>query len=413
MFSLLAMSALGATILKILLALVICGEIGLIIYFIVNPKVLKKHSSRTKKHAKANVSTKSNATIATEANDTSSDEQKSLADNVRVLSPAKLVMRRFFRSKLSIVGLTMLIVLFLFIFVGPLFTPWGESEIDYTETTTYDYREITVKDADGTEYTVYEMVRFDSKVNKQAMPLSRSGDNYGNRLHILGTDENGRDVFTRLMYGGQKSILLSFFTVVLYTTLGIIMGSIAGYFGRWADQIIMRIVDVINCVPSLPIMLILSVLLESMGVDQQYRIFYLMGILTLIDWTGIARLVRGQILFLREQEYMVAADALGLSAPRKIFKHLVPNIIPQLIVVMTLGLGGMILYEATLGYLGLGFPLEVASWGRMVNSATNRTVLNYYPFIWVPAGICIVLAVLGFNFLGDGLRDALDPKMKR
>ena len=340
-------------------------------------------------------------------------EQRSLADSVKVLSPGKLVLRRFFRSKLSVVGLTMLIVLFIFIFIGPLFTPWGQSEVDYTQVITYDYYEIRVKDADGNEYVIYEMTTFVSNVNKQALPFTRSDEANGNRLHILGTDEHGRDVFTRLMYGGQKSVLLSLFTVILYTTLGIIMGSIAGYVGKWADQIIMRIVDVINCVPSLPIMLILSALLESLGIDQQYRIFYLMGILTLIDWTGIARLVRGQILFLREQEYMVAADALGLSAPRKIFKHLVPNIIPQLIVTMTLGLGSMILYEATLGYLGLGFPLEVASWGRMVNSATNRTVLNNYPFIWVPAGICIVLAVLGFNFLGDGLRDALDPKMKR
>ena len=340
-------------------------------------------------------------------------EQRSLADSVKVLSPAKLVMRRFFRSKLSVVGLTMLLVLFVFIFIGPLFSPWGQAEIDYTKVTTYDYREITVTDSSGNEYTVYEMTTFVSDVNKQAAPFTRSDEEHGNRLHVLGTDENGRDVFTRLMYGGQKSITLSFFTVVLYTTLGIVLGSIAGYVGKWADQVIMRIVDVINCVPSLPIMLILSALLESMEISQEYRIYYLMGILTLIDWTGIARLVRGQILFLREQEYMVAADALGLSAPRKIFKHLVPNIIPQLIVVMTLGLGSMILYEATLGYLGLGFPLEVASWGRMVNSATNRTVLNNYPFIWVPAGICIVLAVLGFNFLGDGLRDALDPKMKR
>ena len=341
---------------------------------------------------------------------TPSTEQRSLADSVKVLSPGRLVLRRFFRSKLSVIGLSMLVVLFLFIFIGPLFSPWGESEIDYTKVTTYDYREIIVTDSDGNEYIVYEMTTFVSDVNKQAAPLTRAGDG---RLHVLGSDENGRDVFTRLMYGGQKSITLSFFTVVLYTTLGIVLGSIAGYVGKWADQIIMRIVDVINCIPSLPIMLILSALLESMEVPQASRIYYLMGILTLIDWTGIARLVRGQILFLREQEYMVAADALGLSAPRKIFKHLVPNIIPQLIVVMTLGLGGMILYEATLGYLGLGFPLEVASWGRMVNSATNRTVLNNYPFIWVPAGICIVLAVLGFNFLGDGLRDALDPKMKR
>ena len=214
------------------------------------------------------------------------------------------------------------------------------------------------------------------------------------------------------MYGGRKSILLSLMTVALYLVLGIVLGALAGYVGGWVDQVIMRIVDVINCIPSLPIMLILAAALE-LRVEPDMRIYYLLAILTLLSWTGIARLVRGQILFLREQEYMVAADALGLPAVRKIFKHLIPNIIPQLIVTATLGLGSMILYESTLSYLGLGFPLEVASWGRMVNSATTFEILKNYPHIWVPAGICIIITVLGFNFMGDGLRDALDPKMKR
>ncbi|MDE7454453.1 MAG: ABC transporter permease [Clostridia bacterium] len=340
-------------------------------------------------------------------------EQKNLADSVRVISPWRMVMRRFFRSRLSIVGLSMLIVLFVFVFIGPLFAVWGESEIDYSQVITHDYRTITVTDADGTQYTVYEITTFVGNVNKFAKPFTRSDQENGNRLHVLGTDNNGRDVFTRLMYGGQKSITLSFFIVLLYVLLGIVLGAVAGYCGKWVDQVIMRIVDVINCIPSLPIMLILSAVLESWKIPQEFRIYYLMGILTLLSWTGIARLVRGQILFLREQEYMVAADALGLSAPRKIFKHLIPNIIPQLIVTMTLGLGSMILYEATLSYLGLGFPLEIASWGLMVNGATNQSILENYSFVWVPSGICIILAVLAFNFVGDGLRDALDPKMKR
>ncbi len=341
------------------------------------------------------------------------DSARSLSDNVRIISPGRMVLRRFFRSKLSIAGLSILLVMFAFIFIGPLFAPWGEKEIDYTKVTTYSYTSVEVTDADGNKYTVYEFTEFTSDINKLALPFSYSGEEEGSRIHILGTDEYGRDIFTRLMYGGQKSITLSFFTVLLYIALGIVLGSVAGYVGKWADQIIMRLVDIINCIPSLPIMLILSAVLESWKVPQDSRIYYLMAILTLLNWTGIARLVRGQILFLREQEYMVAADALGLSAPRKVFKHLIPNIIPQLIVVMTLGLGSMVLYEATLGYLGLGFPLEVASWGRMVNSATKPDILQNYAFVWVPSGICIILAVLGFNFMGDGLRDALDPKMKR
>lgn len=342
------------------------------------------------------------------------DEQRvSLADNVRVLSPWRMVLRRFFRSRLSIVGLSMLLVLFVFVFLGPIFAVWGESEIDYTQVTTHDYKEIEFTDANGEKHVVYEITTFVSDVNNFARPFTRSDEDHGNRLHVLGTDKNGRDIFTRLMYGGQKSITLSFFTVLLYVFLGIVLGAVAGYCGKWVDQVIMRIVDVINCIPSLPIMLILSAILESWKIPQQSRIYYLMGILTLLSWTGIARLVRGQILFLREQEYMVAADALGLPAARKIFKHLIPNIIPQLIVTMTLGLGSMILYEATLSYLGLGFPIEIASWGLMVNGATNDTILKNYSFVWVPSGICIILAVLAFNFVGDGLRDALDPKMKR
>ena len=135
--------------------------------------------------------------------------------------------------------------------------------------------------------------------------------------------------------------------------------------------------------------------------------------LTFISWTGTARLVRGQILSLREQEYMVAAEAMGYSTFRKIFKHLVPNVMPQLIVQMSLSLGSMILYEATLSYLNLGVKAPYAAWGTMINAASDLNILENYINIWAPPGICIVVAVLGFNFVGDGLRDALDPKARR
>jgi peptide/nickel transport system permease protein len=147
-----------------------------------------------------------------------------------------------------------------------------------------------------------------------------------------------------------------------------------------------------------------------------HRIYYLMGFLTIIGWSGIARMVRGQILSLREQEYMVAAEATGISAKAKIFRHLIPNVMPQLIVQMTLGLGGIILYEATLSYLGLGVQIPRAAWGTMISLADpskGQSILQYYPNLWIPPGILIVLAVLAFNFVGDGLRDAIDPKMKR
>ena len=140
----------------------------------------------------------------------------------------------------------------------------------------------------------------------------------------------------------------------------------------------------------------------------------MMLFLTLFGWTGIARIVRGQILTLREQEFMASATARGLSTPRKIFRHLVPNVMPQLIVSMTLGLGSVILTEASLSYLGLGVPVTSASWGNMIQLVNNNpNILQNYLNLWVPPGICIVLAVLGFNFIGDGLRDAFDPKSKR
>ena len=175
----------------------------------------------------------------------------------------------------------------------------------------------------------------------------------------------------------------------------------------------MRIVDILNCIPTLPILLIASAVLESWKVDPKFNIYYLLIILTAFGWSGTARIVRGQILYLREQEYIVACEVMGVPTWRRIFKHLVPNIMPQLIVSMTLGLGSIILYESTLSYLGLGVPIPYAAWGSMISASTDPILMQNYPNLWIPAGILIVAAVLGFNFVGDGLRDAMDPKMKR
>ena len=231
--------------------------------------------------------------------------------------------------------------------------------------------------------------------------------------HPLGTDEKGLDVFIRLMYGGRISLTLGFVVVILETLLGVLMGGISGYFGGKVDQFIMRLVDILNCIPTLPILLIASAVIDSWQIDSQMRIYYLMVILTIFGWSGTARMVRGQILYLREQEYIVACEVMGIPTWRRIFKHLVPNIMPQLIVSMTLGLGSIILYESTLSYLGLGIPLPYAAWGTMISSSTDPVTMASYPTLWIPAGILIVIAVLAFNFVGDGLRDAMDPKSKR
>ena len=143
------------------------------------------------------------------------------------------------------------------------------------------------------------------------------------------------------------------------------------------------------------------------------RIYALCVVLAVIGWVGIARIVRGQILSLREQEFMIAAEACGLSVHRRIFKHLVPNVIPQLIVFASMGLGDVILTEATLSFLGMGIKYPAASWGSIINAVNDVNVMTNYLFVWVPAGMLILLTVLAFNFIGDGLRDAFDPKMKR
>lgn len=336
--------------------------------------------------------------------------------NVRLMSPTQMVLRRFFRSKLSVVGLIMLLAVFLFCFVGPLvWTEWGEIEVDNTpmveySTRTYEYEK------DGKTYTVYQVFEKIEKENALA-PMSAS--------HPLGTDKTGYDVLVRLMYGGQISLMIGFLSVFIITVLGVIFGGIAGYFGGVVDNVIMRICDVLMCIPGFPIMLVFGTVLTAFGEledpnaiqalmgDSRYRIYFLMAFLTLFSWPGTARLVRGQILSLREQEYMVAAEAMGYSTARKIFKHLVPNVMPQLIVSMTLSLGSMILYEASLSFLNMGVQPPYAAWGTMINAASDLNILENYINIWAPPGICIVIAVLGFNFVGDGLRDALDPKSRR
>ncbi len=333
------------------------------------------------------------------------DTEEPLDKNVRLMSPTMMIVRRFFRSKLSIIGLIMVISLFLFSFVGPLvYTEWGEIELDESGKTEYAIS-TTTYEVDGVEYTLHQTTEKSLKDNFLAAPSSE---------HILGTDNEGYDIFVRLMYGGRISLTVSFLAVFLITVFGVILGGIAGFFGGWIDNVIMRICDVLMCLPGVPILLIISTILDASDIDAKYRIYLLMTYLTFISWPGTARLVRGQILSLREQEYMVAAEAMGYSTSRKIFKHLVPNVMPQLIVQMTLSLGSMILYEATLSYLNLGVKAPYAAWGTMINIiSTNQDILQNHWNVWVPAGICIVIAVLGFNFVGDGLRDALDPKARR
>ena len=337
------------------------------------------------------------------------DTETPLDKNIRMMSPTQMLLRRFFRSKLSIIGLIMVISLFLFCFAGPLvYTQWGETQLDKSGKTEYAVSSTTYT-VDGVEYTLRQTTEKHLADNFLDAPSSE---------HLLGTDDQGYDVLARLMYGGRVSLIVSFMTVLLLTVFGVILGGIAGFFGGWVDNVIMRICDVLICLPGIPILLILSSAMDGWVeldyMQESWRIYILMMFLTFISWPGTARLVRGQILSLREQEFMVAAEAMGYSTGRKIFKHLIPNVMPQLIVQMSLSLGSMILYESTLSYLNMGIKAPYTAWGSMISIiTTNPNILENHLYVWVPAGVCIVIAVLGFNFVGDGLRDALDPKGRR
>ena len=338
------------------------------------------------------------------------DNDMPLDKNVLLMSPTQMLLRRFFRSRLSIIGLVMIVSLFLFCFVGPLvYTAWGVTEVDKSGRVDYAYSTVDFS-VDGVNYSLRQTTETHREDNFLSGPSA---------THPLGTDKMGYDVLIRLMDGGKTSLIVSFMTVLLMTILGVIIGGLAGYFGGWVDNAVMRVCDVLICLPGVPILMILNSAINGWSetynwFEESWRIYILMAFLTLISWPGVARLVRGQILSLREQEFMVAAEAMGYSTSRQVFKHLIPNVMPQLIVQMSLSLGSMILYEATLSYLNMGIKPPYTAWGSMIQViTTDMNILQNHLYVWVPAGICIVIAVLGFNFVGDGLRDALDPKGRR
>ena len=287
---------------------------------------------------------------------------------------------------------------------------WEIAQVDengnYTQDENGNYstetKTVTVTDKNGSYVMTCEQVVY--LIDIFAKPT---------REHVFGTDGDGMDVLARMMYGGRVSLLVAFVVIIIETILGVIMGGIAGYFGGWIDNLIMRMVDIFYCIPSMPILIIMGAMFDAMKMKPYVRVVWLMAVLGILGWAGVARLVRGQILSLREQEFMVAAEAIGLKTRRRIFKHLVPNVMPQLIVTATSGLGSVILTESTLSFLGLGVKHPLATWGTMINSVSTAEAMKSYTYIWVPVGMLICLTVIAFNFVGDGLRDAFDPKMKR
>jgi len=285
----------------------------------------------------------------------------------------------------------------------PMQTETGEYVYDESGNLSYQETELKLSQRDTGEFVV----------NCQQIIYVINMFDTPSRAHWLGTDGDGFDVFSRIMYGGRVSLMVGFVVVFLETFLGVIMGGLSGYYGGWVDMFIMRLVDIFYCLPSLPIMIILGAMMDALRMDTYIRLMIMMAALGIMGWAGVARLVRGQILTLREQEFMVATEATGIKVKDRIFHHLVPNIMPQLIVQATMGMGGVILTESTLSFLGLGVKHPLATWGTIINSVSSASAMQHYAFIWIPVGLLICVTVIAFNFVGDGLRDAYDPKAKR
>ncbi len=288
-------------------------------------------------------------------------------------SPEKIAWRRLKKNKLAMIGLVFLCCMILLCIIGPIVSP---------------YHDITATN----------------------MAISKKAPN---AAHWFGTDTNGRDVFTRLLYGGRISILVGFAATFLSIFAGSVLGCTSAYYGGRTDFIIMRIVDIVESLPSLPILIMLSAMMSDLKVRTNVRIYYMMFILAALSWAGICRFIRGQVLAVRDMEYMTAAESLGISDIHKIFRHIMPNVFPIIIVMGTLSIGDMIITESTMSFLGVGVLPPQASWGQMVSDGTNLMNFKLRPWLWMPAGFCILLTVLAVNLLGDGLRDAIDPKNTR
>lgn len=295
------------------------------------------------------------------------NEHDDLLDSqLKPRSPFQLALKRFLKNKLAIVG----IVVLLFIMLAALFAPL---------------------------LTDHDPTKGDLLIVEQA-PSSE---------HILGTDASGRDNFSRLLYGARVSLMIGLSSMLFTLTIGLILGTLSGYYGGKIDNAIMRLADLFLALPFLVLALTIIALIE------QVTIMILVCVIAITAWPNLTRIVRGTFLSLREQEFVLGARAIGASDPRIIFKHFIPNAIGPIIVNATLMMATMIILESGLSFIGMGIPQPTPTWGNMISEAQNIRILRYHPEAWIPPGIGILVTVLAINFIGDGLRDAFDPKSNR
>lgn len=277
--------------------------------------------------------------------------------------------RQLMRNRMAMLGLAVVAFMFLFCFVGPLFSP----------------------------YT-------DNKINLAQMNKPPSAQ------HWLGTDALGRDVLTRVMQAGRISLTVGLASMALSVLIGTLLGAVSGYLRGLVDQIIMRLADLLLTIPGLPLLFIFGALLSDWKVPTDYRLYIVMLMLSFVGWPNIARMVRGEVLSLREREFMLAAEVLGLRPRRKLFRHLLPNLMPLVIVIASLNVGGAILSESVLSFFGLGVMPPTPTWGNMIDAANNLIDFQKRPWLWIPPGFSIFITVIAINVFGDGLRDVLDPR---